>query len=83
MRSKHKIPKSRIIVSHSKECFMRNNENPWSGLLDEKNPYYYGNFAANAHAKIGKHHIWYRVKCNCPSCPAIKAVHSHVLADAV
>lgn len=66
----------RVIVPHSKKCFMKDRPNPWSGLTDG---YYWGNFAAN---KKGSGHVWHRVTCNDPNCPAIKAVHSSILADA-
>jgi hypothetical protein len=69
---------SRIIVKHREKCFMKNKDNPWSGLTDG---YYCGNFAANKDSKYHGH-IWHRVTCNDPNCPAIKAVHSSILANA-
>ena len=74
------IPKklSRIIVKHSKDCFMKGKDNPWSGIT---NGHYWGNFAAK-NGSTNSDHVWHRVICNDPNCPAIKAVHSSVLANA-
>lgn len=74
--------KAKVIVPHSIDCFMNGKENPWSGCIDEDEPFFFGNFNANKNATIGRYHIWVRVVCNDPSCPAIKAVHSSVLVEA-
>lgn len=71
--------KSKIIVPHSKDCFMSRSKYPFSGLTDG---YFWGNFNANQNVKRGNYHIWHKVICNDPNCPAIKAVHSSILADA-
>lgn len=71
---------SRIIRPHSKKCFMKGKENPWSGLI--KGDGYFGNHAGNGAAKSGRHHYWYIISCNDPSCNAEKIVHSSVLANA-
>lgn len=71
--------KSVVIVPHSKECFYNGtNINPWSGLPDSE---FWGNYRAIANHKHSNH-LWIRVKCNCSTCPAIKAVHSYVLVNA-
>lgn len=69
--------KSRVIVPHSKDCFMKDNPVPFSGIPDGT---YFGNFAANK--KAHGHYLWIRVTCNDPKCPAIKAVSANVLAEA-
>jgi hypothetical protein len=69
---------SRIIVKHRKNCFMKGKDNPWSGLTDG---HYWGNYAANRNVR-GDYHVWHKVRCNDPNCPAIKAVHSSILANA-
>jgi hypothetical protein len=69
---------SRIIVKHREKCFMKNKDNPWSGLT---NGHYWGNYAATPNVQ-GDYHIWHKVTCNDPNCPAIKAVHSSILANA-
>jgi hypothetical protein len=73
-----KAPKylSRVIIKHSKKCFMKRQANPWSGVILGDG--YYGNFTA----KKQGHHLWYKVQCNDPDCEAIKAVHSSVLIEA-
>ena len=70
--------KSRVIVKHSKGCFMKDKDSPWSGIVVGS---YWGNFAANE-TRNGSYALWYKVSCNCPDCKAIKAVDSFVLADA-
>jgi hypothetical protein len=69
-----------VIVEHARHCFMRDEDVPWSGLST-------GFFWGNLRAKITKNgrgcnYIWHKVTCNDPNCPAIKAVHSSVLAEA-
>jgi hypothetical protein len=54
-------------------------KNPWSGIIRGE---FYGNYAANENVQRGKYNLWYKVVCNDPQCPAIKAVNSSVLADA-
>lgn len=71
--------KSFLFTPHSKDCFVKDGKNIWSGLTDG---FYWGNFAGNPLAKRGVHYIWHKVLCNDPKCPAIKAVHSSVLIDA-
>jgi hypothetical protein len=75
-----RLPKkfSRVIVKHSKDCFMRDRLNPWSGLTDG---HYCGSIAAREGVEPSDH-IWHRVTCNNPKCPAIKAVHFSVLINA-
>lgn len=69
---------SRVIVKHSGKCFMKKKPNPWSGLTDG---HFWGNFEAKEDTK-GGNHIWHKVICNDPDCPAIKAVHFSVLVNA-
>lgn len=57
---------------------MNGKDNPWSGITDG---HYFGSFAAKKGSSCADH-IWHRVTCNDPKCPAIKAVHSSVLANA-
>lgn len=75
MKNKYK---SRVIAPHKKDCFMKGQDVPFSGIPVGT---FYGNFAANEKTKQG-HHLWIRVSCNDPKCSAIKAVHSSVLAEA-
>jgi len=77
-KTMRKVYRSVIIEKHSKKCFMRNKTNPWSGIIKGS---FYGNYRANSKATHGRHHLWYNVLCNDPHCPAIKAVHSEVLAN--
>lgn len=77
--AKYKTPKSKVIVPHKKDCFMKGQEIRFSGIPDG---YFFGNFRANPNTKHGNHHLWVRVTCNDPKCPAIKAVHCNVLAMA-
>lgn len=74
------VPKnlSVVIVGHLHSCFMKDKDNKWSGITDG---YYWGNFKAKKTSR-GANHIWHRVICNDPSCPAIKAIHSSVLENA-
>ena len=72
-----KINKSRIIVPHSEDCIMKDKPVPWSGIPDG---FFFGNYVANGQAKSGRHHVWIRVTCNDPKCPAIKAVDTKVLS---
>lgn len=69
---------SRVIVPHKRGCFMKGKNNVWSGLTDG---YYCGNYAGTKGVR-GDYHIWHEVTCNDPNCPAIKIVHSSVLANA-
>jgi hypothetical protein len=71
-------PKSRMIVPHSKDCFMKDKTVPWSGIPIKQ---MYGNFAANRNVQRGRGHLWIVVSCNDPKCPAQKAVHCNVLAE--
>lgn len=81
MNQKPAVPRESIIIApHSENCVMRGKKHGWSGLLDPKHPYYYGNFKAKI-AKRGNNHIWYNVLCNDPDCPAVKAVHISVLQN--
>lgn len=75
------VPKkvSVVIVEHSNSCFLKSKEDPWSGITDG---HYWGDWRAKEKSGMGLHHIWHRVTCNDPNCPAIKAVHSSVLANA-
>lgn len=68
------IPKSVLIEPHEKGCTSN-----FSGLVLR---IYFGNYRANENVKRGKHHYWYAVQCNNPTCHALKAVHSQVLAQA-
>lgn len=77
--SKTAAPKSIIKVPHSKGCFAKGGHHEWSGLTDG---HYWGNAYGNDTAKHGCNHIWIRVTCNDPNCPAIKAVHSSILIEA-
>lgn len=70
--------KSRVIIPHSKECFMRDKDNPWSGVVSGT---YWGNFAANE-AVRSRCYYWIKVPCNDPNCPGMKAVNSNVLVEA-
>lgn len=71
--------KSVIIFPHSPNCnYIGTGENPWSGIIDGS---YAGNFKGNINVKVGRHHTWYRVLCNCINCTGIKAVHSWVLIN--
>lgn len=74
--------KSKKIVPHSEDCWYRDGRNPWSGILDKQRPSFFGNWNAKADVQIGRDHLWYVVVCNCPQCPARKAVHSSVLVNA-
>jgi hypothetical protein len=69
--------KSRVIVKHSKNCFMKGDPVPFSGIPVGT---FFGSFAANE--KVGGHHFWIKVTCNDPNCPAIKAVSAQVLREA-
>lgn len=75
MRTPHK---SRVIVPHNKDCFMKDREVPWSGIPTGT---FWGNFAANKNTRNG-HYLWIKVSCNDPKCKAIKAVDTTVLAFA-
>lgn len=74
------VPKklSMVIVRHRKGCFAKGSEHEWSGITKG---HYWGNYAGTEGVR-GNHHIWHKVLCNDPNCPAIKAVHSSVLANA-
>lgn len=74
--------KSKVIIPHSDNCFMKGKRNPWSGCIDEADPYLSGNYRANPDVKKGRGHLWIRVTCNDPKCPGRKAVHISVLAKA-
>lgn len=73
--------KSKVIVPHNKKCFAKNSKNTWSGIPDKEKPYYWGNWAANE-SEFRNNHLWIRILCNDPNCPAIKAVHNSVLIKA-
>lgn len=66
---------SKLIVKHSKECRSKH----YCGSVCTG---FFGNYAANENAINGRHHYWYKVRCNDPNCPGIKAVHSSVLEKA-
>lgn len=68
---------SKVIVPHSEECRSKGDWE-WSGIIKGE---FYGNHAANE-GKRSTWHKWYKVGCNDPECPGIKAVHSSVLAKA-
>lgn len=70
---------SRVIVPHAKDCRSKGGKWEWSGLTDG---HFWGNFAANQDPAVSHNHLWHRVICNDPHCPAIKAVHSSVLINA-
>jgi len=76
------VVKSYVVVNHSDDCFYNGRfKNPWSGLIDG---YFYSNKYAGTRKVRGRRsesHLWHKVTCNDPSCPAIKAVHSSVLVD--
>jgi hypothetical protein len=73
-----KFKKSRVIVPHSKYCYMKNNEHPFSGVIKGS---FYGSRAANKNTAKGNDYLWYEVGCNDVICKAIKAVHSSVLKE--
>lgn len=52
------MKKSRIIVKHSRQCYMKGRKNVWSGVIGRQ---LWGNYAANEKAS-GGHHLWLEVK---------------------
>lgn len=73
---------SRIIRPHSLRCRAKGKAHEWSGVLSATQPSFWGNFAANPNAKVGRYHLWYNVMCNDAACTGRKVVHSSVLANA-
>ena len=83
---KHPMP-ARVERGHSRECFALKAAREGRGgpftVLMLPSPEVFCNRFANPKAKIGRRHMYIRVKCNDPKCPATALVHLSAALEAV